>query len=297
MKILLTGAGGFTGRHFSRAATRAGHQVLPLLSDLTDVPALHAEVAQAQPDAVLHLAGIAFVGHADDAALYAVNTVGTGNLLSALSALSLPPAKVLLASSANIYGNCLVSPVCEEQPAAPVSHYATSKMAMEAIAHTYAQALPIVIARPFNYTGPGQSTDFLIPKLVSHFARHAPAIALGNLDVEREFNDVAMVCRAYLALLTHGEAGLSYNVCSGTLHSLGSVVEMLQEITGHTLQVQQDPAFIRANEVRQLCGQPKRLNALLAQHGIEHTQPPLRDTLQGMLSVMDPSTGQWQATC
>ena len=293
MKLLLTGAIGFTGLHFARAAVQAGYQVLPLQANLLDTAAVRAEVAQAQPQAVLHLAGIAFVGHADESALYSVNTVGTTHLLAALAALPQPPVKVVLASSANVYGSSPVFPIPETQAPAPANHYAASKMAMEAMAHTYAGALPIVIARPFNYTGVGQSTDFLVPKLVSHFARKAPTIELGNLDVEREFNDVAMVCQAYLQLLAHGLNGATYNVCSGTMVSLREVVALLTDITRHTLQVQANPALMRAHEVRQLCGQPDRLNTLLRQQGLEATQPTLRSTLVTMLAAMNPATGQW----
>lgn len=293
MKLLLTGALGFTGQHFAQAATQAGYQVQPLQADLTNAAALCAEVAQVQPELVVHLAGIAFVGHTDESALYAVNTVGTTHLLAALAALPKPPAKVVLASSANVYGSSPVFPIPETQAPAPANHYAASKMAMEAMAHTYAGALPIVIARPFNYTGVGQSTDFLVPKLVSHFARKASTIELGNLDVEREFNDVAMVCQAYLQLLAHGHSGATYNVCSGTMYSLREVVALLTDITGHTLQVQANPALMRAHEVHQLCGQPDRLNTLLRQQGIEPPQPTLRGTLVNMLAAMNPATGQW----
>ena len=179
-KILLTGAAGFTGLFFKSAAEAAGHTVWPLAADLTDKAAVAAEVAQVQPTAVVHLAAISFVGHADDAAFYSVNVLGTVNLLAALAALPVPPTKVLVASSANVYGNCDASPITEAQPPAPVNHYATSKLAMEHMALTYADRLPVVITRPFNYTGPGQAPQFLIPKLVSHFARRADRIELGK---------------------------------------------------------------------------------------------------------------------
>ena len=295
MKILLTGACGFTGRHFAQAALQAQHQVVPLRANLTDPVALAAEVAQVQPQAVVHLAAISFVGHADDAAFYAVNTVGTTHLLSALAALASPLTKVLIASSANIYGNCQASPIAEDQPPGPLNHYAASKMAMEAMAQTFAGRLPLVIARPFNYTGSGQALSFLIPKLVSHFARKAPVIELGNLDVEREFNDVAMVCHAYLQLLSHGQPGQTYNVCTGVMYSLRQVVALLQDITGHTLQVKVNPALVRANELRQLCGQPARINNLLKREGQAPAPLELKQTLVQMLAAIDASSGQWAA--
>lgn len=281
MKILLTGAPGFTGRHFQPLAEAAGHVVHPLRADLTDQAAVAQEVAEARPDAVVHLAAISFVGHADDAAFYVVNVIGTMNLLAALAALPQRPRCVLLASSANIYGNCAASPIAETQPAAPVNHYAMSKLAMEHMAMTRADRLPIVITRPFNYTGVGQAPQFLIPKLVGHFARRAELIELGNLDVEREFNDVRMVCAAYLRLLEHGVPGEAYNVCSGRPYTLKHVIALLEQITGHRPDVRVNPAFVRANEVRSLCGNPDKLVAALG----ALPQFELKETLTWMLEA------------
>lgn len=280
MKILLTGADGFTGRHFVQSATQAGHQVLQLKADLTDSAAVVAQVHGTQPDAVVHLAAISFVGNADLTAFYAVNVIGTMNLLAAVAALPKPPAKVLLASSANIYGNCEASPIVEDQAPAPVNHYAASKLAMEHMALTFAERLPIVITRPFNYTGPGQGGQFLIPKLVGHFARREPHIELGNLHVQREFNDVGMVCQAYLALLQCGQPGQAYNVCTGQTYTLNNVLEELTDITGHQIEVRVNPAFVRSNEVHRLCGNPAKLNAC-----IQPLMPvTLTDTLRTMLA-------------
>lgn len=279
MKILLTGARGFTGCIFAEAAIHAGHDVVTLQANLTDLAAMVDEVAATSADAVVHLAAISFVGHADEAAFYAVNTVGTCNLLAALSALSVKPRKVLLASSANVYGNCDASPISETQSLSPVNHYAMSKMAMECMAMAFADRLPIVITRPFNYTGPGQAPKFLIPKLVSHFARKADVIELGNLQVEREFNDVRMVCDAYLCLLESGVPGQIYNVCSGTPYTLQYVIDKLEQITNHCIEVRVNPALVRANEVHRLCGDP---NKLLSCTG-SLVMPPLEDTLRWML--------------
>jgi len=150
---------------------------------------------------------------------------------------------------------------------------------MEHMALSYIDRLPIVITRPFNYTGPGQAPQFLIPKLVSHFARRADRIELGNLNVEREFNDVHMVCEAYLRLLVHGEPGNIYNVCSGQPHTLQHVINTLERITGHTMAVDVNPAFVRANEVHRLCGSPDKLQAAVGPLG----DWGLEDTLQWML--------------
>lgn len=283
MKILLTGAFGFTGLYFKQQAEAAGHTVLPLVAELTDKNAVIAEVARVQPTTVVHLAAISHVEHADESAFYQVNLLGTLNLLTALTALPIAPIKVLLASSANVYGNCEASPIVETQVPSPINHYATSKLAMEHMALTYIDRLPIVITRPFNYTGRGQAPQFLIPKLVSHFIRKVERIELGNLHIEREFNDVRMVCAAYMSLLAVGESGHIYNICSGKPYTIKNVLEMLQAITGHIIKAEVNHAFVRPNEVHRLCGNPDKLQAAVKQQN----QINLRDTLAWMLKEIE----------
>lgn len=285
MKILLTGADGFTGRHFQVEAERAGHEIVALRADLTDPASLEAELAGSTVDAVVHLAAISFVGHADENAFYAVNVLGTTRLLDVLARLPKPPRRILLASSANVYGNCERSPIAETQSPSPVNHYAMSKLAMEYMASTYLDRLHLLFARPFNYTGAGQDRSFVIPKLAEHFARRAPSVALGNLDVEREFNDVRSVCAAYLLLLEHGKVGEVYNVCSGRPHSLREVIAAFKRITGHDLDVVVDPAFVRPNELHRLCGDPGKLEALGASIGMPWKVFELDLTLQGVLDA------------
>lgn len=285
MKILITGANGFTGRAFERAAEAAGHATVALRTNLADAGALTVELLDADFDAVVHLAAISFVPHADDVAFYAVNTVGTANLLQALRQRVRPPLAVLLASSANVYGNSPNSPLNEAEPPQPVNHYAASKLAMEKIALTQADTQPLFITRPFNYTGPGQAEQFLIPKLVKHFAQKAPVISLGNLYVEREFNDIGFVCDAYLGLLEFGETGQIYNICSGQPYTLNHVLQVLRDLTGHSPEIQVNPAFVRANEVHRLCGNPGKLMELFACHGKTLLNPTLEQTLERMLTA------------
>ena len=280
MRILLTGAAGFTGRHFKAMAMEAGHRVIALQSNLTNKSALIEELEGLEFDAVVHLAAISFVGHAAETDFYAVNVVGTTNLLSALTDLSINPTKVLLASSANVYGNCDADPVDELQLPAPVNHYAMSKLAMEHMALTYASRLPIVITRPFNYTGPGQASYFIIPKLINHFAHKAEHVELGNLHVEREFNDVRMVCAAYLSLLDYGAPGEVYNVCSGSAYSLQQVILIMEKITGHRIMVNVNPSLVRVNEVQRLRGSVEKLHACVGQL----PSYSLEDTLCWMLN-------------
>lgn len=261
MRILLTGAEGFTGRHFVPLAQAAGHEVVPLACDVRDAAAVVREVDAARADAVVHLAAIAFVAHEDERAFYDVNLFGTLNLLEALLQARHRPRRVLLASSANVYGNCEASPIAETQPPAPVNHYAMSKLAMEHLGAAKAGGLPLVVARPFNYTGPGQALDFVIPKLVDHFRRRAATVCLGNLEVEREYNDVRFTCGALLGLLQPGAPAGTFNICSGTTHSIRQVLDQLQALTGHSIQVEVAGSLVRKHEIRRLCGDPARLRA------------------------------------
>ena len=282
MRLLITGADGFTGRHLVAMARARGDDIVALQANLTDSEAVQREVADAAPDGVVHLAAISFVGHADPGAFYQVNVIGTLNLLSALAALAQPPKNILLASSANVYGNCACSPISEEQPPAPVNHYATSKLAMEHMARTYLPKLPLFFVRPFNYTGPGQDVSFLIPKLVTHFAQGAPTLELGNLEVEREFNDVGFVCDAYFRLLEKANPGEVYNVCSGQPVTLKKVLALLGQLTAHHPEIKVNPAFVRANEIHRLCGNPAKLLATIG----TREPVPLQETLRGMIEAV-----------
>ena len=279
MKLLVTGADGFTGRHFVTSARACEHEVVALQANLNDRDALIREVTHVAPEAVVHLAAISFVGHADASAFYVANVIGTLNLLEALAAAAQRPRSVLLASSANVYGNCEQSPITEAQPPAPINHYAMSKLAMEYMARTYLDRLPLFFVRPFNYTGPGQAESFVIPKLIAHFGRRAEAVELGNFDVEREFNDVRFVCEVYLQLLQKAKSGEVYNVCTGNPITLKSVVALLTQITGHRLRVNVNTAFVRNNEIHRLCGFPAKL-----ENCIGHlSYPTLEETLKWML--------------
>jgi nucleoside-diphosphate-sugar epimerase len=289
-RALITGLRGFTGYYLAQELSAAGYRVFGTVMpgeevgpdmiavDLCDRDAVAAMVADVQPDVVAHLAGIAFVGHANVEAIYRVNVVGTRNLLEALAAGSHRPSNVLLASSANIYGNASVPVIDEDVVPAPANDYAVSKLAMEYMARLWMDKLPITIVRPFNYTGVGQADNFLLPKIVSHFRRHEARIELGNLAIARDFSDVRMVARAYRRILAAAPAGEAFNVCSGTPHSLSNVIEMMGEIAGYRIDVQVNPAFVRANDVLQLTGSNRKLTAVVG----DLAPTPLSETLRWM---------------
>lgn len=285
---LITGISGFTGYYLAEELSSAGYKVMGLgheaargvfACDLLDRATLADVVAQVQPEVVVHLAGITYVGHGDVGAIYRTNIVGTRNLLEALVQCGCKPSSVLLASSANIYGNATVVPIDEAAPSAPNNDYAVSKLAMEYMARLWMDKLPITMVRPFNYTGVGQSVNFLLPKIVDHFRRKASVLELGNLDVVRDFSDVRSVVKRYRLLLESDQAGDVFNVCSGLGYSLLQVVQMMRELSGHDPEIRVNPAFVRANEVHRLVGSSSKLDAAIGKVG----DIPLRETLRWML--------------
>jgi nucleoside-diphosphate-sugar epimerase len=291
-RVLLTGRSGFTGRYLAQRLETAGFEVVDPEAggrtfDLTRRDSIRHAVDDARPDYVVHLAAQSFVGHDDADAFYRVNTVGTTHLLDALLDSRRPVRRVVIASSANVYGNATVNPITESTPTAPVNHYAASKLAMECMAATYADRLPITITRPFNYTGAGQARQFLVPKLVEHFAERRPFIELGNLDVVRDFSDVRATTEAYVRLLRAGEPPAVVNVCSGVGRSLREVLDDLASLTGHRLEVRVSPALVRGNEVHRLVGSTELLHAALGALPFRD----FRETLRWMLMEARQASG------
>lgn len=290
-KALITGSEGFTGRYVIAELEEHGWDVWRTDSqvkseypryrrvDLCDLENLIQVMDEIRPEAVVHLAAISYIGHGDPNAFYRVNLIGTRNLLASLAACVHQPDCVLLASSANIYGDIAEGVLDEATSPNPANDYAVSKLAMEFMARLWVEKLPLVIVRPFNYTGVGQSESFLLPKIVGHFKREADVIELGNLDVWRDFSDVRAVAQAYRRLLEVCPVGETVNICSGRTHSLREALSMVENITGHTMRVEVNPAFIRSNEVKTLSGDPTKLRSLIG----SWDTPTLEETLRWML--------------
>ncbi|MFM0725258.1 GDP-mannose 4,6-dehydratase [Paraburkholderia strydomiana] len=294
IRTLVTGASGFTGRYLVEKLLGRGHTVIEttasrdepetptrLRLDITSPEACRRVIETARPDYIVHLAAISFVGHSDPLDFYRVNVLGTLNLLEACDAVGHTPRKVLIASSANVYGNVTGDAIDESFPLTPVNHYAASKAAMEAMVRTWFERLPILIVRPFNYTGRGQASNFLVPKIVEHFARRAPSIELGNIDVARDFSDVRYVASAYEALLDSDTASETVNVCTGTPYTLRSILSAASELTGHEIEVRINSAFVRKTDVKVLAGSPAKLRTLVP--AVESI--PFIETLRWMLAA------------
>lgn len=281
MLILVTGLYGFTGQYVQAELEKSGHRVVGLTSDLTDQRSIADEVSEIQPEAVIHLAGLSFIAHGNANLFYNVNLIGTRNLLEALASNVSNIQSILLASSANIYGNRSEGILSESTKPAPVNDYAVSKYAMEQMAWLWLDKLPLFIVRPFNYTGVGQDEKFLIPKIVSHFKAAKSIIELGNLDVWREFGDVRSVASIYKKLIEICPVGETLNICTGKPFSLRDVIKLCENITGQKMDVKVNPELIRSNEVRILAGD----NSLL-QSQIDNLEfIDLKETLAWMLEI------------
>jgi nucleoside-diphosphate-sugar epimerase len=298
--VLVTGAAGFTGRHLCTHLRECGYRVFglveharvdpdDLVADLLDAPALGAAIRTAAPDHVVHLAAIAFPGHAEAASIYRVNLTGTLTLLEALVREGFGRNRVLLPSTGTVYASSESGELVETAPLAPATHYAVSKLAMEHMARMYARSLPITVVRPFNYTGPGQHEPYLIPKIVRHFAERAATIELGNVDVIRDFLDVRSVVDVYQRLLnTPAAAGGTFNVCSGKGVAIRDLVAMLEELTGHRIAIRVNPKFVRPDEPRRLVGCSAKLHAIIG----DLRTVPLAMTLADMLAEREQSTAK-----
>lgn len=293
MRVLVTGAEGFVGRHLIRVLRDAGHEVTATARTQTEphegIPFTAIElgspepwrelVSGVRPQAVVHLAGL--TGHPDPGELYRVNVVGTEALLKAIASVEGVRPNVLLTSTAAVYGDQALPLIDETAPTLPVSHYGLTKLAMEQVARLHAATLPIRVVRPFNVIGRGQHEAFLIPKVVAHFARRAPSIELGNLKPERDFIDV----RDAVELLA-GLAGIEpaafdvVNLCSGVGTSVEQLVSLLSELTGHELAVTINPAFVRKNETWRIVGDNRKVLGLTG----TRLRYALRETLSWMLN-------------
>lgn len=274
MRVLITGINGFTGIHLERYLTEKGYDVYGtvvgepqtikhLQCDITKRDDIDIVVKEVLPEFVIHTAGLAHVTANHASFIYDVNVIGSENLLQSLIDNSIKPKKVIMASSATVYGNQGIEVLDESMMPRPVNHYGCSKLAMEHMSANFFDDFDIVLARPFNYTGAGQDVGFLIPKIVSHYKEGKKEIELGNLHVAREFNDVRDVCRIYEKLMLSDARSETVNICTGVAIPLLQVIDVMNELSGYEMDVTINPAFVRANEIHTLKGSTKHLKELI----------------------------------
>ena len=279
----MTGAGGFVGRHLRAELAARGHEVIPvdrtahgeeLAVDVTDPLAVRAAFELAQPDAIAHLAGQAFVpaSIADPELTFAVNAGGTLNVLEAVRAMAADAGRfprLVVVSSADVYGAQpqAAFPLRESTGPRPANPYAASKVAAEAFTTAYARSygLDAVVTRAFNHIGPGQDERFAVAGFAAGLVRvergETDTLMVGNLAASRDFTDVRDVCAAYALLLEGGGTpGTIYNVCSGTATPLREVLRRLIEAGRKPVIVREDPARMRPSDVPVSYGDAAKLH-------------------------------------
>ncbi len=284
-RILITGVGGFVGRHLVRYLVERGDLALglglepPLVEtarlltanwrlDLLDGDALIGVLSEAKPRAIIHLAGQSSAGLSFDRPIdtFRANALGTYVLLEAVRA-RCRDTRVLVVGSGEVYGPQPPGTRVEESaPLRPRSPYALSKAAAEAIAEMHAtlHGLDVVRTRSFGHVGPGQSDRFVLPSFAQQIARiesgqAGPAVHVGNLDVTRDLCDVRDVVMAYRALLAHGRSGAVYNVCRGVGVRLDEILDRLRSRAKVSIRVERDPERIRPADVPYLVGNPRAI--------------------------------------
>jgi GDP-4-dehydro-6-deoxy-D-mannose reductase len=274
-RLLVTGRHGFVGSTLARmvasvASLREWRLIdVPTNLDLLDRAATDVLVGEGMPDAVIHLAAQSSVAESfkDPAATLNVNLMGTLHLLQALKQAGFR-GRMLYVGTGDVYGTVdeTALPVVETHAPAPRNPYAVSKFAAETLCRqwVFTEDMQIVLARPFNHIGPGQSTLFAIADFARQIVeirhgRREPTIAVGDIDLTRDFADVLDVVRAYFALLQSGVAGEVYNVCSGTERSVRSLLQRLIEIAGMQVHIAADPSRMRKSEQRRMCGSAAKI--------------------------------------
>jgi GDP-4-dehydro-6-deoxy-D-mannose reductase len=277
-KLLLIGGSGFVGTHINSilsseyAVISHGHEF-----DVRDAKQIRRLIGDEKPDFLVHLAAISTIGESinNPSETYDINFGGVLNVLMALRECEFS-GRMLYVSSSEVYGLIAETelPVIEERPLKPLSPYAVSKIAAEALCYQWSQTVnfEIVMARPFNHIGPGQSERFAI----ADFARQIVAIKLGladpimnigDVDTTRDFTDVRDVVRAYQLLLNQDRCnGEVFNVCSGTERSIRSLIVCMCELAGVEVELRVDPNRVRKSEQRRVRGSSVKLNKYTGWH-------------------------------
>ncbi len=283
--ILVTGAGGFVGKHLLPALEAAfpSAKIIGTTQnsddgyglDITERAHVHAAIARLQPDLCFHLAGIAAIGaaRADPRGTWEVNLHGTLNIAEAILA-GAPQCRMVFVSSSECYGASFKSglPVDESAVLAPMNVYAATKSAAElALGALAGDGLRLLRLRPFNHTGPGQTADFVVPAFADQIARieaglMPPEMAVGALDPERDFLDIRDICRAYISSIKRFD-GLSnntiMNIASGRAVKIGAVLDILLSKASTSILVKQDPSRMRPVEIQRAIGNPTLAERLL----------------------------------
>lgn len=292
--VLITGASGFIGHHLMRSLSDSGYRVLGTTSkiiepgfvvcDITDYYQVQNVFEDAQPDIIIHAAGLSSVTKSQAMDYYRVNVGGTENVIEAIQTLG-GRKRIIFLSSATVYGNQNVEVLGEDLSPKPVNHYGYSKFIAERLMCAAAEKHDVTILRLFNVIGAGQDESFIVPKLVRHFKDRATQIELGNIASQRDYLPVSTLTTIVSELIDLQDSyGETINVCQGDGTSVQELLKILEDLTNHKIDVKVSEKFLRRNEVWRLVGDVRKLERILG-HAPHHSD--LVSTLQGILNAPD----------
>ena len=305
MRVLITGATGFAGRHLSdfalskkgvrvyglvrRASDTLALGVVPIRADLLSKKSMLAVLKKTRPDRIYHLAGQSSVARSwkQSKKTFNVNVGGTRALLEAARDIG-SRARILVCGSADVYGASARrrGKITEKFPLKPVSPYGVSKLAQDLLGFHYfsTYGLWVVRTRAFNHLGPGQRLSFVAPSFARQIAdiasgKQKPEIKVGSLAAVRDFTDVRDVVRAYWLALEKGAAGEVYNVCSGHPRRVSDILEFYLRASSVKIQVSRDRLLMRASDMPRLVGDASKLTRVTRWKPRIRFEKTLRDLL------------------
>lgn len=303
-KALVTGINGFAGTHLNNLLLQKGYEIFGIVKpakdlqlddhffavDIQDFEGIKKVIADTTPDHIYHLAALTSPARSfqNPSETVTTNISGQLNILEAVKQLGLLETKVLVVSSAEIYGAASEHdlPLKESAPIKPLSPYAVSKVAQDFLGYQYKQAHDVksIIVRPFNNIGPHQAPIFVIPAFAKQIAEiekgvKEPVLKVGNLESRRDFTDVRDVVRAYELLMQKGESGEAYNIGSGKSYKISEILDMFLSLSDKKIVIEKDPALMRPGDIPELRCDYDKLHKATGWKPAIDIEKSLKDTL------------------
>jgi len=298
VRALVTGSEGFVARHLIRHLEMSGDVVVGVdrsVVDVTDLEQTRRAVGDAAPEVIYHLAALTHVGDswADPVEYTRVNVLGTKYVLDAANDAA-PESTVIVISSADVYGVVREEdlPIAEDFRVAPANPYASSKVEAEHLAREAVRLRhqSVIVARPFNHLGPGQSTRFVVPALVSRLLEAvrdgAGTISVGDLSTRRDFTDVRDVVRAYRLLAHFGVSGEIYNVASGHDVLLADIAHQLVGLLAPEVRLVRDGRLTRPVEIPVMRGSFQRIHEATGWEPVIALSQSLNDVIEDLRTTL-----------
>lgn len=317
-KVLITGISGFAGSHLGeflvsqrkynvsgtylledgiRNISRLKNGIKLIEVDLSKTERVIDFITSTKPDYIFHLAALTSPAASFKNPLATIenNIAAEINLLSGVLNNSLFNTRILIVSSAEVYG--LVKkenlPIDEKTELMPTSPYAVSKIAQDFLGLQYflSYNLKIVRVRPFNHIGPRQSPNFVVAAFAQKIAqiekgKCEPIISVGNLEARRDFTDVRDMVRAYVLAIEKGEVGLVYNIGSEKSYKISEILDELIKLSKVKIKVRVDRDLLRPVDIPELLCDARKFKKLTNWKPQIPIEVTLKDTLDYWRSIV-----------